>query len=373
MNSKIKNIILCVLMLAFLMGMGGWLLLKTPDQYSESERRALVRKVNVSTEKVLNGKFMTEFEDYALDQFPLRDSFRGIKAISEHYVFQKLDSNGIYFEDGYLSKMEYPMNEKQVDLAVKKITNVYETYLADKGITPYLVIVPDKNYYMAEKNQILTMDYDALYDRVLSQTDYMNYIEIRDLLELEDYYDTDTHWRQECILDVAEDISEAMGNTISAEDEAESKYEMITLGAPFNGVYVGQAALPVAPDELKYLTNDMLKNCIVSSLDTGKPVETAMYNMDKAMGRDPYEMFLSGAVAIMTIENPNAATQKELMIFRDSFGSSLTPLLVESYQKITLIDLRYIRSDVIGNFVEFDNQDVLFMYSTLLLNNGLGG
>ena len=74
-------------------------------------------------------------------------------------------------------------------------------------------------------------------------------------------------------------------------------------------------------------------------------------------------------VAYITIENPNATTGKELIIFRDSFGSSLAPLLVEGYEKITLVDIRYLRSDMLSKFITFENQDVLFLYSTLVLNN----
>ncbi|MBO5414261.1 MAG: hypothetical protein J6A17_01405, partial [Bacilli bacterium] len=60
---------------------------------------------------------------------------------------------------------------------------------------------------------------------------------------------------------------------------------------------------------------------------------------------------------------------KELVVFRDSFGSSLTPLLINYYKKITLIDNRYIHSKYYLNKVDFKNQDILFMYSTLLVNN----
>ena len=91
--------------------------------------------------------------------------------------------------------------------------------------------------------------------------------------------------------------------------------------------------------------------------------------MEKAYGKDPYQMFLSGSISLMTIENPNATTDKELIIFRDSFGSSITPLLVEGYAKITLVDIRYIIPDRLGGFVNFEGSDVLFLYSTLVLNN----
>ena len=78
---------------------------------------------------------------------------------------------------------------------------------------------------------------------------------------------------------------------------------------------------------------------------------------------------------IITLENPEVAKrlgeEKELIIFRDSFGSSLAPLLTTEYSKITLVDLRYIASPLLRNVVDFKaGQDVLIIYSTEILNNG---
>ena len=189
----------------------------------------------------------------------------------------------------------------------------------------------------------------------------MEYIEIRDLLAIEDYYYTDTHWRQENILDVAQHLSEKMGVTLKAE------YEMIQLDTPFYGVYYGQLALPVEPDQIAYLNHPLFDECIVFDYEHQK--EIPVYDMELATGKDSYEMYLSGSLSVITIENPNATTDKELVIFRDSFGSSIAPLFAEGYQKITLLDIRYLNQNIIGNFVTFENQDVLFLYSTGVINN----
>ena len=93
-----------------------------------------------------------------------------------------------------------------------------------------------------------------------------------------------------------------------------------------------------------------------------------IYDWDQIQSRDPYEFFLSGASPVQYLENVDASTERELVIFRDSFGSSLAPLLVSGYRKITLIDLRYVSSDLLDQLVTFEEQDVLFLYSTLLWN-----
>ena len=91
--------------------------------------------------------------------------------------------------------------------------------------------------------------------------------------------------------------------------------------------------------------------------------------MGKANGPDLYEVLLSGAQPLLTIENPAGKADRELVIFRDSFGSSLAPLLLESYGKVTLVDIRYMHPDQVESYVNFQNQDVLFLYSALILNS----
>ena len=90
---------------------------------------------------------------------------------------------------------------------------------------------------------------------------------------------------------------------------------------------------------------------------------------DKLGSVDSYSLFLSGPSSIIEMSSPNAINDRELILFRDSFGSSLAPLLLPYYKKITLIDLRYINMNMVEQYVTFENQDILFLYSTLLVNS----
>jgi len=80
-------------------------------------------------------------------------------------------------------------------------------------------------------------------------------------------------------------------------------------------------------------------------------------------------MFLGGSLSLVTIDNPNAQSDKRLVLFRDSFGSSIAPLLVDEYQQVTLVDIRYLAPEMLGQFLDFEGCDVLFLYSTLVLNH----
>ena len=99
-------------------------------EISDSERRKLAQMPEITVENILNGKFMTKFEDFTLDQFPLRDTFRQLKAMVHYNVLHQGDNNDIYVADGYAAKLEYPLNETSVSSAMEKFDHIYETYLA---------------------------------------------------------------------------------------------------------------------------------------------------------------------------------------------------------------------------------------------------
>lgn len=362
---NIKCIITVVLFSVFLFLFSAMCCFSSDSKYSDSERRELAQLPTLNFQTISSGEFMNKFENYTADQFPFRDKFRSAKALFSSFVLNKSENNGIILAGGHISKIDKEENEYMMDYAAEIFRDVYDKNIKGKNANVYFSVVPDKNYYLAEKYLYPSLNYKKFIDKMKSKTDYMNYIDITKHLSDKNYYRTDTHWKQETISDVAQVLAQAMGADVGAE------YTVKTLDNPFKGVYYGQGALPVKPDTIKYLTNETLENSTVTYYDTGKPEKRDMYNMKKAFGKDPYEMFLSGVAPLVVIDNPNAKSDKELVIFRDSFGSSLAPLMVEGYSKVTVVDLRYMSSSFVGNFVKFDNADVLFIYSSTILNDSL--
>ena len=375
MSAKYKNITLICVMAVLIFGFSLWCILKPQDAFSDSERRALAQMPQFSLASVLqenaDESFMRLFEEYSLDQFPLRDTFRRLKSIAAYYIFHRKDNNGIYLEDGYAAKLEYPINEGSLDYAVKKFRAIRERFLKGTEAKVYACVIPDKGYFLAEPNGYLSMDYDQFYALFRDKMSFADFIDIRDTLSIDDYYRTDTHWRQDKLPETAKTLAAGMGTALTGE------YEERLLEHPFYGVYYGQSALPLPAEEIRYLVGDFMEACTVYDHQNGK--EISFYDMEKAAGKDPYEMFLSGNLSVVTIENPNASTEKEMIVFRDSFGSSLIPLLAQGYRKITVVDIRYIQSanlQILRDqrtgkpLIDFKNaDDVLFLYSTLVLNN----
>ena len=358
---KHKNIILSLVMAAFFFVMAMFSWFKPSEAFSESERRKLAQFPEFNVKTVLSGKFMKGFEDYSLDQFPMRDKFRALKANFALKVLGRSSNNDIYIYEDHVAKMDYPLNMDSVNRAGQRFNYIYNKYLKDSGAKTYLSLIPDKNYFMAEKSGMLFYDYEAMENALLNSCGFAEYIDIKNLLSLEDYYKTDAHWSQDKILSVAEELLNKM------DAKAELQYETLSLPVDFYGVYYGQSALKLKPDTISYLYNPRMDEYEVYDFQNGK--EIPLYSTEKAEGRDGYEFFLSGPLSLVEIKNPHGEKGRELVIFRDSFGSSIAPLLAQGYEKVTLADIRYAHPDILCKNINFNNADVLFLYSDGVINN----
>ena len=354
-----KGIVWTVAGLWLLLALAAWVL--PAQDLSVSERRPLAQMPELEAEALLNGAFMSDFEAYSLDQFPLRDTFRRFKSLFHYNILHQRDNNGIYIADGMAVKQEYPLNTDSIDHAASRFQNIYDRYLQQSDV--YFAIVPDKGYYLAEGSGHLSLNCHQMTQLLQQKLPWAQFVDLTDTLSAEDYYHTDTHWRQEHLLEAASKLCSAMGiQPPNPED-----YEQVPLEQPFYGVYYGQAALPMDPETIYLMESDSLKDCTVYDFETGKTGE--IYDRTKLTSKDLYDVYLSGAKSLLAIENPNAETDRELIIFRDSFGSAISPLLVNGYAKVTLVDIRYIQSSMLPMYLDFHGQDVLFLYSTLVLNN----
>lgn len=331
-----------------------------PKAYSQTERRVLANRPELSMQKILSGQFMTDAERYLLDQFPLRDRFLLGKINFDRDILKKKDANGYYLSQGHISRLEPVYPEKRLSASLKRQEQIYQQYLKNTNCNIYISVIPDKNYYLAHANGYPSMDYARYVEEVKEHTKYGTYIDIFESLFLQDYYFTDQHIRQERYREVVCKLGQSMNRKFGWN------YEQKEIGMPFYGAYYQQGKIGTNPDKLKYLTNDLLRDCIVTSYNSGRPQRTQMYDLEKAEGRDGYEMFLGGADALITIDNPSTQTENELILFRDSFGSAIAPLLLSDYRKITLVDLRYFNPSQLEQYIQFSSQDVLFLYSTLV-------
>lgn len=369
LTNKIRHIATAVIFAGILLFFGIGALISPDREYSVFERRKL-EQMPVYAEYEDLAAYFSAWETYLTDQFLFRDELRFLKSGFAHGVLGQYDVNGYYSEGGSQAQILYPMNEENFTANIQLMEDLRQQYFSDSPV--YYGVIPDKSYYM---DAPLGLDYDKIH-KWFGATLQARQIPLAENLTLSDYYATDIHWKQENLKGVYNAFATVMNPALPAW-----KFQVKSAG-DFYGVLYGQAAMPAKKDQMNYLTNSAMDSYKVTLLNIGSDgkvteSEEKLYDPEAFAGDDAYDLYMGGEEPMLRIVNPNAATEKKLILFRDSFGRSIAPLLAEGYSEIILVDLRWIRSMALPLFADYlaadENTDVLFLYSAQVLNSMMLG
>lgn len=345
-----KNKIISIIFLLIITGFGLASILLKDTILSSFERRKLAQFPEIGK------NFTTNLDEYLLDQFAFRNEFIKLNSFISRNILGKIDDNDVYVIDDNIYDKTYPLDEKNCKAFSNKVNYIAENYCDENKV--YYSIIPDKSYFL-EEGKFLKIDYNNMYG-IIKENVNCNYIDITSDLKIEDYYKTDIHWKQEELSKVVEKLVTSMGKDYKEENYIKKQYE------DFYGASYSKAGTNIEPDTLIYLENKDFENITVKHLEYG---EKQIYDTEKLTNLDSYDVFLSGASSFIEIENENLSDNSTLILFRDSFGSSIAPLLTLYYNKIIMVDLRYIDFNFAKEMLNFEDADVLFLYSTLIINN----
>ena len=355
---KLRHIFVIVISVIIFGGFFIMNFLTSPPEIIKSERRVPTKLPIISARTIISGEFTENFERYAADQFPFREHLRTIHAALIFQLYMQSDHHGLYMDANGIGLFQ-DINQDSYRQLAAKIKNI-AAGLNTANI--YYAFIPDKSIY-SPKN---LPGYDArraesLLKEVLP-AEY-RFINLTASLNADSFYKTDLHWNQTQILAVLDVLGDAMGFAPNL-----SQYTEVYAGE-FSGVYAGQLALPTQKDNMRYLINPSL-SALYLNMATMEMEAGPLYDLQKFSGLDPYDIFLSGIQPLVVLTDDKIDADRILYLFRDSFSSSLAPLLADAYAKIYLIDLRYFDSRTLNRVVDFQpDADVLFLYSSLILNN----
>ncbi len=329
---------------------------------SFSERRTMATLPKLEVSSIPTGKYFEKMNEYLTDQFPFRNQLRRSKALFVNSVYQKNISHDAYRIGNEIYQLEPTVNEKSVTYFTNKLNEVADTHFKNKKV--FYAIIPDKNYYV-EVSSFPKMDYPFLYQTVREGLNKnFEEIDLRPTLNLDSYYRTDLHWRQEQL----EEVVSLLQNKLQLEKTSFPRKQESYF--PFYGAYYSKSSGSVTADTIQYLFSGTIENTEVYNYE--KKRMESVYEKENLKNIDSYDIFLSGATPILILNNEESSSDRELILFRDSFSSSLAPLLLDNYQKITMIDLRYFSSKMLSEVEEIDfsktNQDILFLYSVPIIN-----
>ena len=353
--------LLTPLLLLVVLLFGMTLSIVTPEKdISEYERRSLKSFPEPTIEKIFDSDYYQEIEAYLLDQFVGRQKLREINTLTRYYLFNQLDVNDTFVIDDILFQKNNPLDESSVKHAADLIQSYQQQYFSENDV--YYGVLPDKNYFIPEDGYYPRKDYEELKDILEERLQGITNVPLSEQIDLDHFYRTDHHLDQSRLTGLETYLYDSLGVEVNPPNDYDT-----TCHSPFYGSYYGHAALLLEADTLCYVENGTIESAYVTR--PGSEEQYPIYEESSLEGIDAYEVFLGGLDPIRHVHSPEAQTEKELIIFGDSFANSIVPLLLDGYETITMIDLRYASETAFETHVDVEDQDVMFLYSTMILND----
>lgn len=358
--SKPYSIFITALFCLFIFAFGAALLLLPDREFSPQENRYLAQLEPPTPDSLVSGQFMRDFEDYVIDQFPLRDGWIHLKAWSER-LLGKQENNKVYFgNDG--QQTLFAQYTPPSDLAQRV---GYVNQLGNNVDVPvYFALIPDKSYVWADRlpdNAPLVDDGSTIRDAQALVSDQVRFIDLAGALTGDGaFYRTDHHWTTLGAYQGYQALAGAMNGTYTTLDSQPT----LVSDAFYGTTWSSAGAAWVRPDQMYTWVPEggLTGSTTVTRYPNGQPEEGRLYDLSKLEIKDKYSMFLGGNQGLCIIRNSQAQGGR-LLVVRDSYADSLAPFLSLDYQQVHLFDLRYNRISLQQYIRDNQIDQVLVLYS----------
>lgn len=353
-----------VLFILFLILIVGANIITKDRTFSESENRMLATKPKFTIDRLVEGRFTSKFEDYVVDQFVGRDFFTDVKMKMDKLLGKK-ESNGVFLgDDGYLIENFAKPNEEAVSENLQAINNFATKY---KDVKQYMLISPTAVSILKDK---LPMDapvidqesYLQSYKEKLSQsiTFVDNYNTLKEHSKENIFYKTDHHWTSIGARYSYDELAKAM----ELKETPDNYYESILVSDDFFGALSSKSGYDVKEgDRVEvFIPSDKDAETVVVNYVEEQEKTATLYSSEALSQKDNYEVFLKGNHPLVKIRT-NAANNKTLLIFKDSYANSFIPFLVKDFSNIIVVDPRYYYEDIDKLIEQEEVSEVLYLYN----------
>lgn len=360
MKTKKSDILICVLFCGFLFTMLALYLLLPEQTFSEKEKRYLEQKPQLTWESLSSGEFGEEVETYLADHIPGRDFFVGLSA-----YYDKLTGRQVT-KDVYTAEGDRIVEAPVVwdEAAAKKNMTAINAFADTVGQKVDLMIVPSAGFCLEQTVRGLADPYEdtemirniyALAGENVKGLDLIPaFTAVGDPGAL--YYRTDHHWTSQGAYAAYAEYMKILGREYPAQEDY-----TVTAYDGFLGSTYSRSGLWLTKSEPVELW-DSGKKFTVTNGETKTP-HAGLFYEERLQELDKYTVYLDGNHSLVHIENPDAAGKGKLLVIRDSYANCLGAFLADSYESVTLVDLRYYRSPVSELAAQEGFTDILVCYS----------
>lgn len=369
---KNMRLVITICFIAFVVGISAAGLLQKDREFSPNENRYLAEAPEFSWEDVLDGRFQEKLEEYLRDQIWGRDQWITVKTAVQKAA-GNTDIGGAYVgKDGYDFEKIVPedVDDSQVQrniVAVQDYFDVASDTISNDRLS--FLLVPTSGLVMEDKlpKNARLFDQSAYIEQVQNAMQDYNFVDVREELCAQSdayiYYRTDHHWTTEGAYIAYEKWCETTGMTAASKESLEQN----VVAEDFRGsLYSKILNVDSAYDSIWIYTPagesmDAVNACKVTVDEKESGV---IYDVTKLAEKDKYAFFFGGNYGQVHIEgSPQQETGRNLLVVKDSFANSFVPLILNQYDNIYMVDLRYYNGDMESYLSEHDITDVLVLYN----------
>ena len=377
MNKK-QNLMTVCLFCALLLGFSLAFLILPDQSFSQQENRSLRTLPKFTWEKLFDGSFGEQINDYFADQFPVRDAMVGMKGICET-ALGKGENNGVLLgKDGQLAKVLFDALDANGGVLTE--TDSFDPVHLANGIAginraaanaqvPFYTLLTGRTWDVAAS----AFDYphtfgDALWEQVrkgiAAEANLIDTLPLlREKYEAGEYvtYKTDHHWTTLGAYYAYTEVLGAFG--MEGEILPMSAFEKEAASQAFYGTAWSAGGMKfVAPDVLELWRTENEGDFEVTA--DGKTL-SGFYSMGYLEKKDQYSVFLDGTHDVVTVTQKTAEARPRLLLIKDSFANSMAPFLAQHFD-LVLLNLSSARTDftdVTALAQEYDADMVMLVYT----------
>ena len=335
--------------------------------FSEAENRVLASRPELRWTSVLDGSFMEDYETYVTDQFVGRDQWISVKTAAD-IALQKKEINGIYLgKDEYLierhSPEDYP--EELVEQRLAQLKEFVERWDAK------VMLVPTADNVLTDKLPAFAEDFDqrALLDKAAECVGEAHMIDVYSALlkrrDEEIYYRTDHHWTSRGAYYGYLAWADAMGEAPNMANSVNNMFmdTMETVSEDFYGTLHSKLNLKLKPDTIEYFPHT--ENLPIRIVYDMEQEEASFYEEDYLKTKNQYGFFMDDNHPFIEIDT-GVSNGRTLFVVKDSYANCMIPLLASHYEKVYVVDLRYMNGRLFPFMESYEPEsgmDVLVLYN----------
>ena len=338
-----------------------------PDKKnSDEENRVLQQLPSFSVSAYKEGRFESKIENYASDQFILRNGFIRLKTAADT-ALGGLESNGVYkCRDNYLME-DITVPTKDVKESNTSALTAFKE--ANPDLKMYFLLAPNAANILSDKLPVAvsTASQNKYMDDFFETVESLGItpIDVRDTFKEAEkdtqlYYRTDHHWTTDGAYLAFGQVDSVM------ELDNKVTYTDYAVKNDFRGTLASKSGFVNGMDDaikiyLPAEDSEGYENSVIYYSDT-KEKTTQFYQVDSLDTKDAYTVFGGSNHPMYTVRTP-LDTDRHLLLIKDSYANSMVPFLSQCFSEIVVVDPRYFYDNIQDIISSESITDVLFLYN----------